>query len=87
MEVRINRRRWKIIESELPDGVLGMCVFSAPSVILRPKLRPQNRLGTLTHELLHAVHPDMSETEVARTEKIIAGVLWRDGWRRNPKTK
>jgi hypothetical protein len=46
------------------------------------RLKGKAHLGTLIHEIIHAVFPNASETATLRVEKIFRDVLWRQGYRR-----
>lgn len=58
---------------------------NVPAIIVTPSRESEDRLDTFVHEVLHASLPEMSEAEVVRVAKDIAGVLWKAGYRR-PKT-
>ena len=46
-----------------------------------------SRLDTVIHESLHVCYPRWSEGRVRRVASKVAGVLWKDLWRRRLKKK
>lgn len=48
-------------------------------VALQP---PEERLDTLIHELLHAIHPRWTEKKVRRTAACLTRAVLKDGWKR-----
>jgi hypothetical protein len=83
VRIRINGQTWKVVEAAIRDW--GYCTPSERLIELRAGQRPQNRLDTLLHELLHAMRPSMSEREVRAIAGVLAKGLWADGWRRPQK--
>jgi hypothetical protein len=52
------------------------------TIIIDPRLRPQDFLDTLIHELLHREIGDLSEDCVLGTATILAQELYKKGFRR-----
>lgn len=63
--------------------VWGLAVYSKNPVIeLDKTLKGFNHLTILVHEALHIAFPKMREDEVRRNAKVMASVLWSQGYRR-----
>lgn len=53
-----------------------------PHITLDPRQKPEERLDTLVHELIHIVWPEIPEEGVVKAANRISSVIWSDGWRR-----
>ena len=60
----------------------GQATIGEGLVEIDPRLGAKRQLEVLIHEVTHLCHPGMSETEVDRTGKMIARVLWAENYRR-----
>lgn len=52
-------------------------------IYLDPRLKGKQRLEVYVHELLHHRNPHWEEWHVTREAKLIAGFLWRHGYRKS----
>jgi hypothetical protein len=86
VRVLIRGKVWTIRDAELPDAYGETCHAGRTIEIDRGQSERQ-RLDTLIHELLHAMFKDESEKIVHGAANIISGVLWRDKWRANKKSR
>jgi hypothetical protein len=85
MKIRINiRKTIRLRDRKMArEGAVGMAHYGAvPLIELDPRQGQKERLGTLLHELLHIVFPDLDEDQTILCEQRIASVLWSDRWRR-----
>jgi hypothetical protein len=85
MTIRINiKKTIRLRDRKLArEGAVGIAHYGAvPLIELDPRQSQKERLGTLLHELLHIVFPDLSEDQTILCEQRIASVLWSDRWRR-----
>lgn len=69
---------------KIEQDARGMC--DAPTAIgkrirVLERLRGQDRLSVLIHELLHACYWDMDEEAIHHPAEDIARILWRLGYR------
>lgn len=84
MNVLIRGRRWRIERCELSRRTAGECdAPDAESKAIRidRRLKGQEELETIIHEVIHAAHWDLCEEAVDETAEAIARVLWRLGYR------
>ena len=76
---------------ELSRSTLGDCDAgrSRRRYVIRVKrsLKDRVRLDTVIHELLHALHPELSEEVVTDSAAALAKVLWKLGYRPQEKTQ
>lgn len=91
MRVKIGRETWIlefVLASELSSRQnLGECdhpTARRPRISVRRNLEPKQLLEITTHELLHAVRPELSEESVQETAAVLARVLFRLGARLTP---
>jgi len=85
MKVRINiRKTIRLRDRKMGrEAAVGMAHYGVvPLIELDPRQGQKERLGTLLHELLHIVFPDLDEEQTILCEQQIASVLWNDRWRR-----
>ncbi len=83
MATKKNKSKLKIVERKLGrEKAMGICYFDQNLIELDEDLTSKQRLFTLVHELVHKSFESMSESEVARAEKIIGDGLWQDNYRR-----
>lgn len=68
-------------EKKLRGSIVGMC-HPDGRIQIDPRQTPRHFHSTAVHESIHAAFPELTEAEVLRGERIIAGVLWRLGYRR-----
>lgn len=92
MRVSLLGKRWKL--RFLPLGrmkhaegqVLGLCdppTKPGKEILIDNKLKDQELLEVLIHEMLHAVDWNQSEETIGTQAHDIAKVLWKLGYRRN----
>ena len=63
--------------------VWGIATIShKPIIELDKTLKGFNHLTILCHEALHITFPELHEREVRRSAKLLAGVIWSQGYRR-----
>lgn len=72
----------KVRERKL--GKHGAVGLAHPSGLIEvdPRQRPKSYLDTLIHEALHIAFPELSETRVKKSAKIIRDVLWDNNYRK-----
>lgn len=83
MRVVIRGVKWIVRQSarKLRDK-WGWCDYAAKRIVVCRSARGVQHLDTVIHEMLHACLPDTCEDSVHETASVIAGVLWRMGYRR-----
>lgn len=65
------------------EPVWGTAKYSRnPIIELDKGLKALPHLTILCHEALHITFPDLHEREVRRTAKVMASLLWSQGYRR-----
>lgn len=85
MRVVIRNKAYQLqFVPKIEQGAKGMC--DAPSAAAKrirvlERLKGQDRLETIIHELLHACYWDMDEEAIHHPAEDIARVLWRLGYR------
>lgn len=63
--------------------VWGTAKYSRnPIIEIDKTLKGLPHLTILTHEALHLCYPEMGEAEIRRSAKVLASVLWGQGYRR-----
>lgn len=63
--------------------VWGTAKYSRnPIIELDKNLKGFDHLTILLHECIHLAYPKMREDDVRRSAKLMAGVLWSQGYRR-----
>lgn len=86
--LNINGKRWKIQtanQTEIMEvfrlahgrsiGPLdGICDYERCRILIRDDLRADEKKTALTHELIHAFCPGLTEKQVCRLERLIAMV-------------
>lgn len=93
--VRVKGRYWTL--TEVPDvveaagpsaskrdqerGLDGICVFDTRSILISASLTPQYRLEVVIHELLHALHPELTERTVDASARNLSTILYDLGAR------
>jgi hypothetical protein len=87
VRLKIDGRTWTVREAEIEPEHMGECDHANRVIEIAPGQRPQARLDTLIHELLHAANQRKTEATVERLAAILTDALWRDGWRRNLKDR
>lgn len=78
------RKKAKIIERNLGREKCKAQYILPPHdyIEIHSKLKPKMRFFSCVHEAIHRAFPDLSERKTLIAEKIIAGVLWEDGYRK-----
>ena len=78
--LRIWDKQWKveivprIRDKELLDGI---CRYDIRTILLRKKAMKENAVGTLIHELLHALFPTNDEHSTLHAEAVLCeGLFW-----------
>ena len=85
MRVKIRRRYWNLIYTTLPRGIDGECDppdKKNKSIRVDKKMRGQDELETLLHEMDHACQWDISEEAIEEAAHDKARILWEMGWRK-----
>ena len=76
-------RQPRIVERKLGrERAWGQYESGRAVLEIDPRMRSNKRLEIVLHEALHHQHPDMSETAVSKTARVLARVLWQDRYRR-----
>lgn len=79
----MNWAGFKVLRRKIKEsGCYGECNFTAGTVTIDSGLEGKDELDTLIHEGLHALDPDASEDHVTNTARLVADLLWRQGYRR-----
>lgn len=71
------------------EGTLGLCEspeFEHAKIYVSPYLSEKSELNTIIHEICHAFFWDKQEARVNKFANTVAGLLYREGWRKD-KTK
>jgi hypothetical protein len=63
----------------------GMADHAHRTIWLDPRLRGKRRLEITVHELMHLLYAKESEENVDHAGRLIARILWREGWRKIEK--
>jgi len=82
MRVKVNGRIWTMEESHI-------CRFADHEtcvIHIESGQTGQTRLDTVIHEFIHAIRPEFSEEIVGELANGLTAALWKDRWRRGPKT-
>ena len=69
--IPIRGEKWKIFFKTPPkesDGAIGFCVFDERKIYVTPD---SDCLGTMIHELLHALFPQLNEESIMEAETVI----------------
>lgn len=75
--------RFRVRERKLGrENALGLAWQGTGLIELDPRLSPKKRLEVLLHEGLHHIFQDKSETEINEAGELLAGLLWRQDYRR-----
>jgi len=89
MHVNIKGNKWGVIFcplKEIPTKVgetfLGLCDYENKTIFIADSTRGEEKLDTLTHEVLHALDDKLGEKEVKYLSEGVAKVLWKLGYRR-----
>lgn len=87
VEEKLQRRKTK--QERADDKFIAGLVENGgldPQLKVDPRSKGKLRLETILHEALHHLNPDWSESRVLRAGKRLAGILWKDRWRRLEET-
>jgi len=82
MKKRKKKMKPRVITRELDPPVIGYACKRDNTIEVAPHLWPSKRLEVMVHEALHLADWKMSERKVENRAKLIAQVLWADGYRR-----
>jgi hypothetical protein len=81
------RNKPKIIERKLGrEKAAGQCYPDKNLIEIDPRQSPKEYLDTITHESLHLSFPLLTEKEINRVSRLISGILWKSGFRREVLT-
>jgi hypothetical protein len=84
MKIKIRNSFWEVKdESDIPNGLLGLCVYENKTLHIPFEGETKDELGTIIHEILHAVYPDLNENAVIEGENALTNALWKLKWRKN----
>lgn len=74
IEKKLGRRKalGAVNEPGLPKNVIHV----------DPRQRPKYYMGTLIHEKLHLLFPDLSEKKILALERELRDLLWTNGYRK-----
>ena len=75
----IDGRRWRVVEGDPGRNRLGLCDYESRIVTVRKGGTTLERVGVVSHEMIHAALPDMIEDAVLRTERAIVTALHKAG--------
>jgi len=64
------------------ENALGLAWQGTGLIELDPRLSPKKRLEVLLHEGLHHIFQNKSEAEINEAGELLAGLLWRQNYRR-----
>jgi hypothetical protein len=85
MRVVIRNKAYQLqFTPKIEQGAKGMCdapTAAGKRIRILERLKGQDRLETIIHELLHACYWDMDEEAIHHPAADIARVLWRLGYR------
>jgi hypothetical protein len=84
MKTKIRNKFWNVeSESKIPIGLLGQCDYEKKTLHIPHEGDTKDELGTIIHEVLHAVYPDLNEDAIIEGENAITRILWDLKWRKN----
>lgn len=69
--IPIRSEKWKVFFKAPPkvaDGAIGFCIFDEKKIYVTPD---DDCLGTMIHELLHALFPQLNEEAIVEAEKVL----------------
>jgi hypothetical protein len=72
----------KVIVRPLPGDIAGLACKKDNTIELDPNITERERLRVTVHEALHLGEWSLPEKKVDRISRLIADVLWKQGYRR-----
>lgn len=72
----IHGKKWTIRFSRLRGRAVGWCDYKNQKILVADRLPLQEKVDTLVHEVIHAVHSQLSEESVSYTGTKIAEALF-----------
>lgn len=79
-------KKIKVIDKKLGrEHALGQAWRGHNTIEIDPRQDSKERLGTLIHEVIHILYPELTEEEVLFAERTLAAVVWKQGYRRIQK--
>ncbi len=69
--IPIRSEKWKVFFKPPPkvaDGAIGFCIFDQRKIYVTPD---EDCLGTMIHELLHALFPQLNEDAIVEAETVL----------------
>lgn len=71
--IPIRGEKWKVFFKSPPkevevEGAIGFCIFDQRKIYVTPD---EDGLGTMIHELLHALFPQLNEEAIVEAEKVL----------------
>lgn len=83
-KIKIRGHFWKIKdESDLEVGLLGLCDYDNKTLNIPYEGDTKEELGTIIHESLHAIYPDLNEEAIQDGEDALTNILWKLKWRKS----
>jgi len=80
---KAKKKKIKVIYRKLArEKAWGVAWHDHDIIEIDSRLSKKPLLSTLVHESLHISNQSLSESTVLRMEKIIADILWRQGYRK-----
>lgn len=77
------KRKIKVIYRKLArEKVWGLAYFEHDIIEIDSRLNKKRLLSTILHEGLHLANESLSESTVLKMEKILADLLWQEGYRK-----
>lgn len=78
-EIEIHGNKWLVRFTRLRGKAVGWCDYSKKKIMVADRLPLQAKVDTLIHEVIHAVHSQLSEEAVTYTGTKIAEALFLTG--------
>jgi hypothetical protein len=81
--VEIRGKRWSVRLGRVRPDWDAECDLERRRIVVRPSLGPEERLGCVIHEVVHAALPDLDEEAVLGVEAAIMGAIEavrKKGW-------
>ena len=89
MHIMIKGKKWGVIFcplKEIPmkggETLLGLCDYDNTSLFIADSTHGEEKLATITHEVMHAIDEKLKEKDVYRISMGVAKALWGLGYRR-----
>jgi len=77
------RKKIKVEDKDLSRwNAFGFATIETKLIELDHRIKGKTRLRYLIHELLHHLHPEMSENKHKKLTKIFVDVIWKQSYRK-----